>query len=191
MAKDNFHVYVDESGQDTKGKFFVVGIVIIEKEKLLMAEKLKEIELKSRKNNIKWNKSKHEYRKKYLSEIHKSASFKQKIFFEIFKDKKEYISLTSLAVSKAVRVKANRKINYKATIFLDGFSKTEVRFFSQKIRSLQVRTKKIRGIKKEGSNEFIRLADAICGLIRDADDKKTWAKNFLKKLEQKKIITSL
>ena len=35
------YVYVDESGQDTKGLIFVVGILVFEKEKSALMEKLK------------------------------------------------------------------------------------------------------------------------------------------------------
>ena len=63
--------------------------------------------------------------------------------------------------------------------------------FIKGLRDLRIRTKKIRGVKRDENNVFIRLVDALCGLVRDAKDNQHWAKEALKKLKNKKIVSEL
>ena len=60
-----FSVYVDESGQDTKGNLFIVGILIVDGEKTKLLADLENIERQSEKKNLKWRKSRHISKKKY------------------------------------------------------------------------------------------------------------------------------
>jgi hypothetical protein len=59
------------------------------------------------------------------------------------------------------------------------------------LRSLRIRTKKIRGIKKDENNVFIRLVDSICGLARDAEDGEKWAIEAIDLLKRKKIAEEM
>ncbi|HRZ95361.1 MAG TPA: DUF3800 domain-containing protein [Candidatus Moranbacteria bacterium] len=183
------YVYVDESGQDTKGLIFVVGILVFEKEKSALMEKLGKIEKKSGKNNVKWNKCKYEFRKDYIEKIGSADIFRDKLFFEVFSDTKKYIELTSYATAKAILKKASD--NYKATVFVDGLKKKEIAIFVRGLRALRIRTKKIRGVKKDENNAFIRLVDALCGLVRDANDGQKWASETVLKLKHRKIADEL
>ena len=191
MAKNKkLYAYVDESGQDTKGLVFVVSILILEQERDLIYEELEKIEAKTGKKNVKWNKSRHEFRKAYIEEIVKVEKLKRGIFFDTFSDTKKYIELTSFATAKAILKKVN-KDEYKVTIFIDGFRKKEIEIFSRGLKDLRISTKKIRGVKKDENNAFIRLVDAICGLVRDADEKNEWAMKALAKLKKEKLVSEL
>ena len=191
MVKNKkLYAYVDESGQDTKGLVFVVSILILEQERDLIYEELEKIEAKTGKKNVKWNKSRHEFRKAYIEEIIKVEKLKKGIFFDTFSDTKKYIELTSFATAKAILKKVN-KDEYKVTIFIDGFRKKEIEIFSRGLKDLRISTKKIRGVKKDENNAFIRLVDAICGLVRDADEKNEWAMKALAKLKKEKLVSEL
>lgn len=184
------YCYIDESGQDTKGKFFVVGIVILEKERNKLTQELKKIERESKKKNVKWHKSRQEYRKAYFEKILQSSLFKNTIFFETFANSSYYLKLTSYAAAKAVLNKAGKQL-YTATIYIDGFNRKEVANFSKELRALHVKKRKVRGVRKEENNALIRLADAICGLVRDAEEEKTWALKILRQLQKKKSVIAL
>jgi hypothetical protein len=188
--KKKFFVYVDESGQDTEGMLFVVGIFIVEEDKNDLSVILEKSEAESRKKNLKWNKSKNTFRKKYIEKLLTMPEIKGDIFFDVFRDSKEYIGLTSFATARAILRKA-KKDNYRASIFVDGLKKKEVEAFSRGLRDLRIQTRKIRGVKKDENNVFIRLADALCGLVRDANDGNKWAEEALKRLIEKKIVTKL
>ena len=112
------------------------------------------------------------------------------MFFEIFAESKKYIEMTSYATAKAILKKA-KSDNYTATIFIDGFRKREIEIFMQGLRALRIKRRKVRGVKKEESNSFIRLADALCGLIRDASDDDLWATTIFNKMKKEGVITVL
>jgi len=188
--KKKFYAYVDESGQDTKGTLFVVSVLILENELKEICEELEMIETETKKRNMKWNKAHHEFRKAYIEKISKTEKLRGKIFFETFGGTKQYIELTSFATAKAILKKTN-KIDYKVTIFVDGFKKKEVEIFSKGLRDLNIRTRKIRGVKKDENNVFIRLVDAICGLVRDSEDGNEWARRIVGKLIKEKYVRKL
>ncbi len=189
-SKKKLYAYVDESGQDTKGFIFVVSILILEDEVGSICDELEKVEIESGKNNTKWNKSRHEFRKAYIEGILKTENLKNRIFFEMFSDTKKYIELTSFATAKAILKKSGDE-DYKVTVFVDGFKKKEIEIFSRGLRDLRIRTRKIRGIKKDENNAFIRLVDSICGLIRDSEDGNEWAKKATSKLKKKGYICGL
>lgn len=54
-----------------------------------------------------------------------------------------------------------------------------------------VRTRKIRGVKKDENDAFIRLVDTFCGLIRDAYDGNVAARKILEAMKKIGIITEL
>jgi len=189
IKKKKLYAYVDESGQDTKGLVFVVSVLILEQEREVICELLEKIEIESGKRNKKWNKSHHNSRKRYIEDILKIEKFKERIFFKIFCDTKEYIELTSSATAKAILKKSGD--NYKVTVFIDGLKKKEIEAFSRGLRDLKIKTRKIRGVKKDENNAFIRLVDAICGLVRDMNDGNEWAKKTVEKMRNKKYITEL
>ena len=190
-GKKKFYVYVDESGQDTKGAVFIVSVLVLEKDREKLCEILEKIEQKSGKKNVKWHKSRHDIRKKYFEEILKTKCLEGLIFFDSFSDTKKYIELTSFATAKAILRKSGK--DYKATVFVDGLKKKEIEVFIRGLRDLKIKTKKIRGIKKDENNAFIRLVDAVCGLVRDAyqEQVNNWAKNELRKMEKKNILSEL
>jgi hypothetical protein len=187
IEKKKLYAYVDESGQDTGGLVFVVSVLILENERVHICEELEKIEIESRKKNTKWNKSHHEFRKAYIEDILKVKDLRGRIFFEIFSDTKKYIELTSFATAKAV-LKRSGKDDYKVTVFVDGFKKREIEIFSRGLRDLRIKTRKIRGVKKDENNTFIRLVDAVCGLVRDKEDGNEWAGEATAKLIKEKYI---
>ena len=188
--KKKLYAYVDESGQDTKGLIFVVSVLIMESEREFLADKLEKIEKESGKNNLKWHKARREYRQEYVKGISRLDTLRDKIFFETFSDTKKYLELTAYAAAKAILRKSRG--DYKATVFVDGLRKKELAVFTRGLRDLKIKTKKIRGIKKDENNVFIRLVDAVCGLIRDSyEEKDVWAKAAAHNLKNKGIAEEL
>ncbi len=188
--KKKLYAYIDESGQDTKGFVFVVSVLVLGGEVDSICKELEKVEVESRKKNTKWNKSHHEFRKAYIEGVLKMKSLKGTMFFEMFSDTKKYIELTSFATAKAILKKSGGD-NYKVTVFVDGFKKKEIEVFSRGLRDLRIKTRKIRGVKKDENNAFIRLVDAICGLVRDKEDGNKWASAAVAKLIKEKYIQEL
>ncbi|MCG2809654.1 MAG: DUF3800 domain-containing protein, partial [Candidatus Portnoybacteria bacterium] len=125
------YCYVDETGQDTKGKFFLVSVVITEKQQEELRDFLLKIEKETGKNFLKWNKSSFDIRKNYLLKVLNSRFLRRSIFFSCY-ETKAYIDLTILTTAKAILQKAKK--DYKVTIFVDGLNKKGVRQFSVGLR---------------------------------------------------------
>lgn len=77
------------------------------------------------------------------------------------------------------------------TVFVDGFKKKEIEVFSRGLRDLRIKTRKIRGVKKDENNAFIRLVDVLCGLIRDKEGRNKWAMEMAEKLMKEKYLYEL
>ena len=56
-TKEKLYAYVDESRQDTRGRFFLVAVVITEQERDVLRRQLAEIERTSGKETHKWTKT--------------------------------------------------------------------------------------------------------------------------------------
>jgi hypothetical protein len=190
MKKRKLYVYADESGQDTQNAFFVVTVFVTDKNRAILGSLLSDIEKTSGKKNSKWNGSKHEFRKVYIEKVSECESIKHSLFFEIFRNAFQYIELTSLVCAKAI-LKKVKKDSYEATVFIDGFKKKEIEMFRRGLRDLRICTRKVRGVKKDENDVFIRLADSLCGLIRDAEEGNSWAIFMVKKLSKKGFLISL
>ncbi len=176
--------YIDESGQDTMGGFFVVSIVIAGKNRDVLLRKLLAIEQQSNKHITKWHKAKYQNRIKYIQLLLETSLFYGSIFYSIYSEGKEYLAHTSDATAKALTHKRADKF----TIYLDGYKDAELAHFKRHLRpSIKVPTQ-IRGVRKDENNAFIRLADAMCGLVRDAHEGDVQAKKLVQKLTRKNIL---
>lgn len=190
LVKRKFYVYIDESGQDTGGALFVVGVVILEKERELLLAELEAIEEISGKKNFKWRKTRHSCRQQYIELLLQASDLKDKIFFETFKNTKQYLEMTTYAAAKALIRRAQDQ-DYRASIYVDGFGHKEISKLSKGLRDLNIKRRKVIGVRREESNVFIRLADAVCGLVRDVYGGNPWAADMLKRLKKKGIISAL
>lgn len=178
------YCYVDESGQDTAGDFFVVSILVTGDERDALLKQLLEIERQSKKRNIKWHKANYRYRLAYIDLLTKLPILEGKIFYEIYDEGKDYLAYTSDATAKTLRHKRADAF----TIYIDGYREAELTNFKRHLRpSVKVPTQ-IRGVKRDENNVFIRLVDAICGLVRDAQEDDKQAKEAVKKLKHKGIV---
>jgi len=76
-----------------------------------------------------------------------------------------YPDLTILSAAKEINTHTVHPNT--ATILVDGLRRTEERRFASTLRRLRVSGRKVRGLKDE-NDEFIRLADALDGFVRDS-----------------------
>lgn len=191
MAKiQKFYCYVDESGQDTKGLLFVVGVLILESERETIFKELKRIETESGKKKVKWHKARPAFREAYIHTVAKSQILENALFFEVFENSKDYLEMTSYATAKAIFKKAGKGA-YSVKVYVDGLRKTEVIRFGRELRALNIERRKVKGVRKNEDNPFIRLADSLCGLVRDARENRSTAVRLLRLLQKRKLVTAL
>lgn len=171
MKKLKINTYTDESGQDTQGRTFIVCTAIVNTETINITEKqLLEIENKSKKIR-KWHNSNSTKRKCYIDFIlEQHITDSVEIYYTQYQNKLDYINLVGSHIAKTI-ISCVNKQEYSSKIFVDKIDKQAMLNLGKEIRSFHIRYKKIRGITEEAS-PFIRLVDAICGMIRDINDRK-------------------
>lgn len=187
MSLTKLYCYVDETGQDTKGGFFLVAVILKEINELAFLEtKLKDIEQKTGKGYLKWKKTNSKIKNLYLEELTKINELKNSIFYSCYHSSKEYSQLTSLTIAKAVLMKNEQ--GYLVTILIDGLNNKEREVVRKELKKLKIKYRKIRGVKDE-QNVFLRLADSMAGFLRDATEGQNYSKKLFKHFQNKKIIT--
>lgn len=121
----------------------------------------------------KWHKVKPSYRQKDVDRPLRVPPLCRSIFVSCFRETKACQDLTAHATAKSIHAKAQRA-PYEVTIFADGRRKPELPVFTRGLRALQIVIRKVWGVKKEENNAYVRLADAMCGVSRDAKEENPW-----------------
>lgn len=180
------YCYVDETGQDTVGKLFLVAIVIKEISQLESLErKLEEIEKRSGKKQAKWKRVKKEVKIKYLEELLQIKELKNSIFYSIYENTTEYTSLTSFTIAKAVLCKGSK--DYTVTVIIDGLNDKERDVVREELKKLKIKYNKIRGMRDE-RNIFLRLSDAMVGFLREVYEKEEYTSIIIKKFKAGQLV---
>ena len=162
-----FFCYVDETGQDTRGELFVVAVVIVGQERNQLRQACEDIERDSLKGRRKWTKTSYSRRLAYIRQILERPIFEGKLHFAIYLDAQDYPALTVQTIAQALNAKG--ETDYKVTILIDGLPRSLERVVGLQLRQSGIRAKKVRGLKDE-NDALIRLADAVCGLVRGAGE---------------------
>lgn len=188
MAK--LYFYVDETGRDPFSTAFIAGILVTGQKRDELAADLLELERTSKKNDAKWHKAHYLRRRAYIEGILKISSLTNNIFFHTVQGGKDYLAYTADGTINVIRQKA--RSGDQSTVYFDGFTSTEVSKMKRQLRpSLKGKRLIVKSIKRDESSSLIRLADAICGLVRDANEGQEWAKEVVEKLKRKGILKEI
>lgn len=181
--KEKLYCYVDETGQDTKGKLFIVVAIVVEKEREMLIERLEKVEKQTKKWKNKWFKTRRKIKLEYIKLALSLGDLKKKVYYQVFRHQTAYHDLTCLVIAKALhRYLESRKIKkYKATILIDGLRKNQENQTSKILRDLGIGIRKVRGVRDD-ANAIVRLTDALAGMIRETDKGNTEFLNLKKKL---------
>lgn len=185
------YCYVDESGQHTGGDVFSVAAVIVNtvEARDKVEHMLLKVERTTGKGSTKWTKTYYPKKVQYLQAIATITDLKGCLFFSIYTDTQDYVSLTVDTIAQAVRQHAVGK--YKVRVVIDGLSKrVEQQQIAKQLKQEGVAYKKVRGAKDENS-PWIRLADAIAGFSRHAYENKTYTLNLYHEMQQRGFLIQL
>ena len=158
-------LYVDESGQDTRGRLFNVAVIAIEDSDKFrqLCESAEDI---SGKGNTKWGKADKNKRLVYLRTlIQHAASCNVKLFYNVFHKTTDYDTATIEGIAKSIRVL--RPSGSRVYVHVDGLTKTKRGDYKTRLRKFSCPVRKVRGIRRDENEPLIRLADAIAGASRD------------------------
>ena len=169
MATKKLYCYVDENGQDSEGRIFIVSVVVTGKERNELLHLCERLEKESGKGKFKWGKAQHKLRLEYLRRVFTDRRFKEVLRYSVSRIIHDYDLATIMGIVKAVNWKKPTQ-SYTALIYVDGLGKTKRRKYGSELRKLGVRTRKVQGVAKDENNPLTRLADAIAGFVRDVED---------------------
>ena len=161
-----YYCYVDESGQDTQGDLFIVAVVIAAEERHELLRTLETIERETGKHRVKWNKTIYARRLAYIRRALESLQPRGRFCFALYRNTKAYLLLTVRTIVEALNVVSAAQ--HKAVVLIDALPPSQARAVGNALRRAGVKTEKVRGVRREESDAAIRLADALCGLVRAA-----------------------
>jgi hypothetical protein len=164
----NFVCFVDESGQDTKGRLFIVAAVLSEVEASSVREFCEGAEESSGKGKVKWTSARFDYRLDYIGQILHHQEFRGRLFYAIFRDTLLYRDATVQTIGRLLETLPAD--SNKVKIFIDALPKSLERPIILDLRRSGANVEKVRGVARDENEALIRLADALCGLVRGAVD---------------------
>jgi hypothetical protein len=164
------YCYVDETGQDTLGKLFIVAIIVTDEQRDKLETFLESLEMESGKKKRKWIKARTKEQVAYIEGFIASNAPAQ-LFARVFTGRVDaYDDLEVMAATQAInlyREKHGIADDYKVTIAIDGLTKSLRPRVGRSFRLLGVKTRNVHG-ERDQSSPIIRLADAVAGLVRDS-----------------------
>lgn len=155
MTPKRFYCYVDETGQDTEGDIFVVTVIIPGNRDEVL-EYLEKVEVQSGKEKFKWGKADPKKRFNYIETILNQRKYPLKTYYSFYKNTKEYKTLT----------------NHKFIISVDALGEKDRRYYGSELHKMGIPSRQVKGVRRDESNALIRLADSVCGFIRDVIEEK-------------------
>ena len=169
MIIKKLYCYVDENGQDTKGRIFIVSVVVTGRKRDDLLNLCEQLEQESGKGKFKWGKAEYKYRLEYLRRVFANNHFKENLRYSIFSRTTDYDSATINGIAKAILWRKPAQ-KYTTMIYVDGLSKLKRNEYGSRLRKLGIPTHKVQGVKKDENNALTRLADAVAGFVRDVLD---------------------
>jgi hypothetical protein len=168
------YCYVDETGQDTTGRFFLVSVVLTHADKDELERFLLECEeVSGRKRGQKWMKSTHRQRLAFIDLALRPGLLRGLLFYQTYTDSQEYDKLTVLALIEALNLySSHQKLEgYIVTVVIDGLKAKQEAEVAAHLRKTGMRVRRVRG-RKDESNALLRLADFVAGMVRSAEEGK-------------------
>ncbi len=161
------YCYVDESGQDTHGALFIVAVVITGEQRELLSQLLEQIEQKTGKGTRKWHKVTPQRRKTYITAVFQLMGEMRAnchIVAGLRFSRLDYLAQMAEIIAAALITQGD----YRATILVDALEGKGPQILGARMRQLGANIRKVRGIRREENDPLLRLADAVCGLVRHA-----------------------
>ena len=158
------YCYLDETGQDTQGRLFVVAAVITDDARDSVRSFLEHIEHASGKGQKKWSKATRAQRQTYMAQVLQAPALHERLFYARFSQTTTYLHCVLHTAALAITTVAVGQ-DYRATVLIDGLQREERFRVGVGLRQLQVAVRRVRGLRDE-SDAFIRLADAVAGFVR-------------------------
>ena len=182
------YCYVDETGQDTGGRIFIVAVVVTDEQRDKLLDLCEQLEKVSGKGKFKWNKARHDLRMRFLKLVFADDRFHSRLRYSVFRKTRDFDTATIKAITSAVRWGKPRR-KFTTLVYVDGLSKTKRQEYGVRLRHSGLPVRQVRGIARDESNALIRLADTIAGFVRDAlEGRRQDIPALFKEAKQKEML---
>ena len=183
------YCYVDETGPDTKGRYFLVAVIITEKQQRdALEEQMERIERESKKGKRKWIRTHPQRKFAYLEGLLDVDLLRESILYASYQNRTDYVQLTTLTIAQAILHKAED--NYQAIIYIHRLNRADRKRISVGLGQQNIRKKKVRGLR-ETSSALIRLADAMAGFLRDCEEGEAYTKDLFRRFLNQRFVIKL
>lgn len=160
VRRKRFDLYVDESGQNTKGELFVVAVVAVENCEEFR-QHCESLEKSTGKGKVKWRTAHEDRRLDYLRSIMlRSSTHKFRLFYSVYRKTTDYDSSTIDGIASAIR--KLRPIASDVYVHVDGLAKSKRYVYKTRLRQLSCPVEKVLTVKDE-NEPIIRLSDVLAG----------------------------
>lgn len=177
--------YVDEAGQDTISEFFIVVAVVSEKDQEKLRKQLIDMEDAAQTHHLKWHKTAHQRRIKYLSLLLEKKIAAGEVYFAHYRKPIPFFFPMIYATEKAISVVAREP--YRVSVYVDGIDQFKAKQLTNALRASGISLRMVKS-RRDESEPLIRLADMWAGCIRSALLKNTDAQALLKRAKQSGYI---
>lgn len=169
------YLYIDETGQETRGEVFVVAVLFVPADhRETLRQGLSEMEILTKKSVKKWNKSSPKRRLAYLEAVVPIIHSFSPVYYQVHGIGTDYLERTTETLVAAVK-HSNLPPESDITVVIDGLKPQERQLVSRLLRSVALPYRReVRGGRDE-SDSLIRLADSLVGFVRHAHEKNPYA----------------
>lgn len=182
------YCYVDESGQDPASKLFIVVVVVSDVDQEMLRSQLIDIEKSAKTNQLKWHKTAHNRRMKYLSLVLQQKVAAGGVYIAHYEKPIPFFFPMIVALEKAIKHTAKDK--YRAIIYVDGIDDQKAKELTNALRASAVSLRIVKS-RRDESEALIRLADMWAGCIRSAFLQHADAQELFKRAKRQGYLHDL
>ncbi len=172
------YCYVDESGQDTlaqpgkKLAIFVVGVVVLDVKQRQLEAACIQYEKKSGKGIAPWHKAKYAFRLDFIRMVIADKRFIGVLRSQVFQQpaKLFFDTYTLQGIANAIGAEF-KDMQCVKEIYVDGLTRSKQSEYAVELRRLEVKRASFHRAT-DHSSPLLRLADALAGLVREAEEDK-------------------
>jgi hypothetical protein len=170
---------------------FIVAVAIFEKDRAELEKICERYEKDSGKGKRKWNRSNPESRLTYLRMVIDDERFSKTLCYSpsVPPLRTEFDARTVLGIAKAIQWK-QPKADYTSEIYIDGITEAKKTEYVKELRAIGIHVHRVRRATDDTS-AFIRLADALAGLAREALEGREESVTLLRRAIKRKVIAEV
>ncbi len=188
-AREKVYVYLDESGQNSASRFFVVVAVVCASFQEELRAQLRDIERSTGTGGKKWHKLRHENRMQYLMLVLERKIVAQSVYTAHYKKPIPFFFPMVAILEKAIKDSVHGA--YEAQVYVDGIDVQKGKELTNALRACGISLRAVKG-RRDESEPLIRLADMWAGCLRSALLDTPGCKKMVQRAEQEhyfKVVT--